>query len=144
MLLAHAFAGILHVQITLSHFAMDVYSGHTYTEQDKDGWFHTQLMTTLDIKSDPVWTDWFHGGLQFQVVHHVFPRLPRHNLRQARTLLIAFCHKWNIPYVEMGWFDANVKVWKKLRDAAHEVRHMDADKINVEQSMLYEGFHAIG
>ncbi len=26
----------------------------------------------------------FHGGLQFQIEHHLFPRLPRANFRKAR------------------------------------------------------------
>lgn len=39
----------------------------------------------------PKYMDWFHGGLQFQVEHHLWPRLPRHNLRRARDLVKAFC-----------------------------------------------------
>ena len=31
--------------------------------------------------SCPPWMDWFHGGLQFQIEHHIFPRAPRHRLR---------------------------------------------------------------
>ncbi|KAJ0971498.1 hypothetical protein J5N97_019457 [Dioscorea zingiberensis] len=38
-------------------------------------WFEKQTMGSLDIACSP-WMDWFHGGLQFQVEHHLFPRLP--------------------------------------------------------------------
>jgi fatty acid desaturase len=30
------------------------------------------------------WQRRFHGGLQFQIEHHLFPRLPRANYRKAR------------------------------------------------------------
>jgi len=49
-----------------------------------------QVATTLNIDC-PKYMDWFHGGLQFQVEHHLWPRLPRHSLRRARDLVKAFC-----------------------------------------------------
>ena len=82
--MSHAVAGLLHVQITLSHFAEEVYHGQAYND-DTDEWFRMQVKTTLNIDC-PTWMDWFHGGLQFQVEHHLWPRLPRHNLRAARDL----------------------------------------------------------
>lgn len=87
MLVAHALIGILHLQITLSHFAMPVIS-----DGATRGWVRDQFETTLDIIEGP-WVggsdwataafDWFHGGLQFQLEHHLMPRLPRDQLRGA-------------------------------------------------------------
>ena len=37
--------------------------------------------------------DWVHIGLQFQVEHHLYPRLPRHNLRAAREMVREVVHK---------------------------------------------------
>jgi len=31
-----------------------------------------------------------HGGLQYQVEHHLFPRLPRHNLKYCQKLVREF------------------------------------------------------
>ena len=45
-----------------------------------------QLRTTMNVATHPL-LDWVHIGLQFQVEHHLFPRLPRHNLRKARALV---------------------------------------------------------
>lgn len=59
-----------------------------------------QVATTLNIDC-PTWLDWFHGGLQFQVEHHLWPRLPRHNLRRARDLVQAFCHAHKVCAVLM-------------------------------------------
>ena len=82
LLLSHALAGLLHVQICISHFTMDTYHDHAYSGHDDD-WFRMQLATTMNVDC-PRFMDWFHGGLQFQIEHHLFPRLPRHNLREAR------------------------------------------------------------
>ncbi|OLP98308.1 Delta(8)-fatty-acid desaturase 2 [Symbiodinium microadriaticum] len=61
------------------------------------------------VLSLPTWSetlDWVHIGLQFQIEHHLFPRLPRHNLREARTLVKEVCKKHNIRYHEPGFFQA--------------------------------------
>lgn len=42
LLLSHVLAGVLHVQICLSHFAMTTYSGHAYND-DTDEWFRMQV-----------------------------------------------------------------------------------------------------
>lgn len=78
---SHAVSGILHVQICLSHFPLDVYLIEENVERD---WYTLQLDTCLDVSTN---VDWFHGGLHHQAVHHLFPRLPRHQQRYARFLL---------------------------------------------------------
>ena len=37
LLVSHASAGLLHVQITISHWAMHTYSGHAYNDET-DEW----------------------------------------------------------------------------------------------------------
>eukprot|EP00919_Chromeraceae_sp_WS-2016_P021433 GHVR01050600.1.p1 GENE.GHVR01050600.1~~GHVR01050600.1.p1 ORF type:complete len:246 (+),score=-10.23 GHVR01050600.1:3713-4450(+) len=75
LLLSHCCAGILHVQITISHYSMSTFKGIS-----SDNWVVHQMLTTMNVDC-PKWMDWFHGGLQFQIEHHLFPRLPRFNLR---------------------------------------------------------------
>ena len=43
-----------------------------------------------------------------QVEHHLFPRLPRHNLRKARELVKPICVKHGIHYHEPGFFAGNL------------------------------------
>eukprot|EP00123_Amoebidium_parasiticum_P008825 comp19043_c1_seq1/m.21477 comp19043_c1_seq1/g.21477 ORF comp19043_c1_seq1/g.21477 comp19043_c1_seq1/m.21477 type:complete len:480 (-) comp19043_c1_seq1:113-1552(-) len=115
-LIAHNVAGILHVQITLSHFAMPTYFGVPYDNTD-NGYLVTQLKTSMNVDSD--WTtDWFHGGLQFQVEHHLWPRLPRHNLRKAKNLLVPLCEKHGLEYSSYGFVEANRKMLANLRETA--------------------------
>merc|ERR1719223_695289 len=62
-----------------------------------------QLKTTMNVATPPR-LDWIHIGLQFQIEHHILPRLPRHNLRTARDLVKEVCKKHNIHYHEAGFF----------------------------------------
>merc|ERR1712146_686241 len=101
LLLSHAVAGILHVQIVLSHWAMHTYDGSAYTGPH-DEWYIMQLKTTMNVATSPLF-DWAHIGLQFQIEHHLFPRLPRHNLRKAREMVRAVCEKHGISYHEPGF-----------------------------------------
>jgi acyl-lipid Delta6-acetylenase / acyl-lipid (9-3)-desaturase len=113
---AHVVAGILHVQITVSHFAMPVHTGVTY-DDSSNGYLRTQLRGTMDIDC-PTYMDWFHGGIQFQVVHHLWPRLPRHNLRHVKKMLMAFCHQHGLEYNQVPFLQANLMVIEKLRETA--------------------------
>ena len=88
---AHVVSGILHVQIVLSHFSVPTYDGVKYGNPAEgvgptkhETWAGVQFATTLNITC-PSWMDWFHGGLHYQTEHHLFPKMPRHNLRAASS-----------------------------------------------------------
>lgn len=127
LVVSHAVAGILHVQIVLSHWAFETYFGKPYG--DEDDWYLTALKTSQDIRT-PAFLDWMHIGLQFQTVHHMFPRLPRRHLRVAQALCksVARQHftpedslrllKHTEPYREKGFVEANVELWRVLRQTA--------------------------
>jgi len=118
--ISHAIAGILHVQVILSHFAEEVYHDTPYNDEN-DEWFRLQLKTTLNIKCSAA-MDWVHGGLQFQIEHHLFPRLPRHNLRKVQTFVKTLCNKHNIEYNELTFYEANVRLIQKLYITAMNAR----------------------
>merc|ERR1711998_370802 len=120
LVVSHNVAGLLHVQICLSHFAMDKYHGIPYTGDD-DEWFRMQLATTLNINC-PTWLDWFHGGLQFQIEHHLWPRLPRHNLRYASKLVQAFCKEHDVHYHYPKWIEAQQELIGSLKEVALNAR----------------------
>ncbi|WP_196788605.1 fatty acid desaturase family protein [Motilibacter rhizosphaerae] len=45
-------------------------------------------------------TDFAMGGLNYQVEHHLFPSMPRPNLRRAQPLVRAFCEERGVPYTQ--------------------------------------------
>ena len=95
-------------QITLSHFAMstsDLGVAESFPQK--------MLRTTMDVDC-PAWLDFVHGGLQFQAVHHLFPRVPRHNLRKCQGMVREFCEEVGIPY-------AVLRVWRGKWESCWEV-----------------------
>lgn len=114
VMISHAITAPLHVQITLSHFAMSTSDlGVTESFPQK------MLRTTMDVDCPP-WLDFFHGGLQFQAIHHLYPRIPRHNLRRAQKLVQEFCDEVDIPYALYGFVDGNKKVIGRMADVARQ------------------------
>lgn len=82
---------------------------------------HRQLRTTSDvICSDSV--AFMHGGLHLQVTHHLFPRLPRHNLRRASQFVKEFAKEEGLTYAEFGFVDGNQEVIGVLKNVAEQVK----------------------
>jgi delta8-fatty-acid desaturase len=79
------------------------------------------LRTTMDVDC-PRWLDFVHGGLQFQVIHHLFPRVPRHNLRTVQKMVMGFCEEVGIPYALYGFVDGNQRVVGKLAEVSRQAR----------------------
>jgi delta8-fatty-acid desaturase len=104
----------LHVQITLSHFAMS-----SAELGPHESFPQKMLRTTMDVDC-PQWLDFFHGGLQFQAIHHLYPRIPRHNLRATQKLVQEFCTEVNIPYALYGFADGNKEVISSLGDVGRQ------------------------
>jgi fatty acid desaturase len=46
------------------------------------------------------------GGLNYQIEHHLFPSMPRANLRRAQQLVKDYCARHRIPYTETGLFES--------------------------------------
>lgn len=74
----------------------------------------------MDVEC-PAWLDFIHGGLQFQAVHHLFPGVPRHNLRRLQQLVIKFCDETNIKYKRLGFVAGNKDLLSKLGEVAGQL-----------------------
>ncbi|XP_005090573.1 acyl-CoA (8-3)-desaturase isoform X1 [Aplysia californica] len=61
-------------------------------------WLQLQLQATCNV-SKSVFNDWFTGHLNFQIEHHLFPTMPRHNLYKIAPLVKSLCEKHNVSYV---------------------------------------------
>jgi len=122
-LVSHFVTGLLAVQITISHFAMPVFEGVTKEEYEYN-FVKVQVEHSMDVDCEP-WLDWLHGGLQFQVIHHLLPRLPRHNLRHVRDqYLLPFLKKHNLQYQSYSFLEANKVVLRCLRDTSQKAKDL--------------------
>jgi len=136
VIVSHVVTAPLHVQITLSHFAMSTTDMGTH-----ESFAQKMLRTTMDVDC-PTWLDFFHGGLQFQAVHHLYPRIPRHNLRAAQKYVKEFCEETKIPYVIYGFGQGNKEVIGRLGEVAKQVKvYEECRKVCVKE--MLEG-HGIG
>ncbi|XP_071004882.1 acyl-CoA 6-desaturase [Oncorhynchus clarkii lewisi] len=60
-------------------------------------WLTMQLSATCNIEQS-TFNDWFSGHLNFQIEHHLFPTMPRHNYHLVAPLVRALCEKHGVPY----------------------------------------------
>ncbi|KAG5947329.1 hypothetical protein E4U53_006427 [Claviceps sorghi] len=129
VLVSHIITMPLHVQITLSHWGMS-----TSDLGEEESFPQRQLRTTMDVDC-PAWLDFIHGGLQFQAVHHLFPRLPRHNLRKAQDMVKEFCADTGIQYSILKFVDGNKKVLNRMEQVSDQVKIL----VNCQKYMAATG-----
>jgi fatty acid desaturase len=73
-----------------------------------------QVLTSRNVRG--FWaTDVLLGGLNYQIEHHLFPSMPRPNLRHAQHIVRDFCRDKEISYLETSL----------VASYAQAVRHLD-------------------
>lgn len=63
-------------------------------------WLHRQVLTARNVYSTR-FTDFVYGGLNYQIEHHLFPSMPRVNLRRVRPIVQQYCAEHGIHYEEV-------------------------------------------
>jgi fatty acid desaturase len=84
-----------------------------------------QVLMSRNIRGGPV-VDFMMGGLNHQIEHHLFPSMPRPNLRRARSLVQAHCAEHGIAYTETSLRESYVIV----------VRHLNAIGLGARDPFL--------
>ncbi len=79
------------------------------------GW-RQQLETTRNFRT-PRWLAYFYVGLDHQVEHHIFPRIPHQNLRRAGDIMRRWCGELGLPYHEDSVVTSIRSATAFLRDA---------------------------
>src|SRR5215469_6252893 len=82
-------------------------------QDEKVDFLRRQVLTSRNIRGS-VLTDLALGGLNYQIEHHLFPSMPRPNLRHAQALVRAFCAQRGIPYSETGLLASYAQVLRHL------------------------------
>ena len=86
---------------------------------DKDSkidFLRQQVLTSRNVRSHP-FTDFWYGGLNYQIEHHLFPTLPRNRLKEAQHIVKAYCKQHSIPYHETGVLQS----YREILGYLHEV-----------------------
>ena len=75
-----------------------------------------QVLTSRNVIAHPL-TDFWYGGLNYQIEHHLFPRLPRNKLREAQSVIKDFCQDHSIAYHETSV----LQPYREILQHLHEV-----------------------
>jgi fatty acid desaturase len=73
------------------------------------GFLRQQVLTARNVRGGYL-VDLIYGGLNYQVEHHLFPTMPRNNLRRAQPIVRGFCQARGIAYCETG----AVQAWREI------------------------------
>jgi fatty acid desaturase/predicted heme/steroid binding protein len=117
---------ILSSSFILNHSGRPCINDKDFDQMD---FFSQQVVTGRDIYSSTL-VDWFTGGLNRQIEHHMFPTLPRHNFGKAEKILLPILDKHHIYYHKSGFFQGLSEILKSLRqisDAAENSFKKTAD-----------------
>jgi fatty acid desaturase len=105
-------AGIALV-VFLNHYSCKKY----LTVADDFDFASLVCRTTRNITPGLV-TDWWFGGLNYQIEHHMFPNMPRHNLSKATKYVKQYCKDHKIPYLVSDASEALTHILTQLGDVA--------------------------
>jgi linoleoyl-CoA desaturase len=86
----------------LAHVVEDTqfHSPHHQDEADKQEWAIHQLNSTANFATGSRSLHWLLGGLNFQIEHHLFPRISHVHYPQVSRLVKEACRESNVAYIE--------------------------------------------
>jgi fatty acid desaturase len=88
---------------------------------DQRDFLRRQVLTSRNVRGGPV-VDFALGALNYQIEHHLFPSMPRPNLRRSQALVKAFCHQHNVLYCETTLLRSYAQALRHLHDVGQPLR----------------------
>ena len=93
----------------------------TLSDADQLDFLRRQVLTSRNVAGSRL-VDWGLGGLNYQIEHHLFPNMPRPNLRHAQPLIRAFCQQHDLAYAEASLFGSYAEAIRHLHAAGAPLR----------------------
>jgi len=93
----------------------------TLTEADQLDFMRRQVLTSRNVRGSR-FVDFLLGGLNYQIEHHLFPNMPRPNLRHAQPLVREFCRQHDLPYAEASLFGSYAEALRHLHAVGAPLR----------------------
>ena len=90
-------------------------------ENDELDFLRRQVLTSRNVKANPL-TDFWYGGLNYQIEHHLFPNMPRNKLRETQKVAKAFCKEHSIPYHDTGIAQSQKEILQSLHKESAPLR----------------------
>jgi fatty acid desaturase len=93
----------------------------TLTSAEELDFLRRQVLTSRNVAGSR-FVDFLLGGLNYQIEHHLFPNMPRPNLRHAQPLVRAFCRQHDLPYTESTLFGSYTEALRHLHAVGAPLR----------------------
>ncbi|KAK0420684.1 hypothetical protein QR680_014825 [Steinernema hermaphroditum] len=104
--------------VTYNHNSVDKYPPNSRL---LNNFVALSILTTRNMNPSP-FIDWFWGGLNYQIEHHLFPTMPRCNLTRASRLVKEFCKDNNLPYLVDDYITGYKENLRQLENMAKMVQ----------------------
>ncbi len=92
-----------------AHMGMPILTDHN------DKW-RLQLETSRNLRM-PAWMGWFFIGLDYQIEHHLFPRIPHQKMSMAAPIVRRWAARQGAPYFVVDYFDGLADVSRYMAAA---------------------------
>jgi fatty acid desaturase len=88
---------------------------------DRSDFLRRQVLTSRNVRGGWL-VDFVLGGLNYQIEHHLFPSMPRPNLRRSQALVRQFCHQHGLAYCETTLLRSYGQALRHLHDVGRPLR----------------------
>lgn len=88
---------------------------------NRPDFLHRQILSSRNVRAHPV-TDFWYGGLNYQIEHHLFPTIPRNRLREVQKIVRQFCGDYDIAYHETGFLESYRETFRYLQQISEVLR----------------------
>jgi len=91
-------------------------------ERVERSWAEHQIATTVDFAPRSRWLSWYLGGLNFQVEHHLFPRISHLHYPAIAPIVKSVCAESGIRHV------SHDTIWSALRSHVRYLKRLGCTK----------------
>ncbi|NRA68839.1 MAG: acyl-CoA desaturase [Pseudobacteriovorax sp.] len=88
----------------INHIGMPLYSNKLDVSN-----FERQVVCSRTV-SNPRWMDWFFGGLNYQIEHHLIPSIPSCNLNKLQSIVKPIVKSSGLPYTNPSWKQTMIEI----------------------------------
>lgn len=95
------------------------------SKDDETDFLRRQVMTSRNVRGGWL-VDFALGGLNYQIEHHLFPSMPRPNLRHSQAIVRAYCERHGISYCETTLLRSYGQALRHLHEVGQPLRSVEA------------------
>ncbi|MCU0421621.1 MAG: acyl-CoA desaturase [Bacteroidia bacterium] len=86
-------------------------------------WAIHQLCTTVNFSKKNKWLSWYLGGLNFQIEHHLFPKISHVHYPAISEIVKKTALEFNLPYHENATFFKALKSHMRMLKSIGQIHH---------------------